>query len=107
MVARGRRLGPPEPAARELPPPRRAYVDALAHSLGRTRRPGDAAAPVRARARRTIARRAGLPADAADDDVRAAALRLGLEEGEADAVLGAGDPIAAGTALARLQGGER
>jgi hypothetical protein len=107
MVARGRRLGPPEPAGRELPPPRRAYVDALAHSLGRTRRPGEAAAPVRARARRAIARRAGLPADAPDADVRAAALRLGLEAGEADAVLGGGDPVAAGVALARLSGGER
>jgi hypothetical protein len=107
MVSRGRRLGPAEAPDRELPPPRRAYVDALADALGRTRRPADAAAPVRARARRTIASRAGLAADAPDADVRAAALRLGLEDEEADAVLGTGPPVAAGAALARLHGGER
>lgn len=37
LVARGRRLGPPEALARELPPPRRAHVDALAAALARTR----------------------------------------------------------------------
>src|SRR5205823_2322401 len=30
VLARGRRLGPPEPLARELPPPRREYVESLA-----------------------------------------------------------------------------
>ena len=107
MVTRGRRLGPPEAAGPDLPPPRRAYVDAVAHSLGRTRRPAQAAAPVRARARQAITGRAGLAADAPDEDVRAAALRLGLDEREADAILGTGAPVAAGAALARLQGGER
>ena len=38
MWARGRRLGPPERAVRELPPPRRAYVEALAATLARARR---------------------------------------------------------------------
>ncbi|HMJ35758.1 MAG TPA: DUF4350 domain-containing protein [Baekduia sp.] len=37
LAARGRRLGPPEALARELPPPRRAHVDALAAALARTR----------------------------------------------------------------------
>jgi hypothetical protein len=36
LVARGRRLGPPESAARALPPPRRAHVEALAAALART-----------------------------------------------------------------------
>ena len=35
MLARGRRFGPVEPAARDLPPPRAAYVDALAARLRR------------------------------------------------------------------------
>jgi hypothetical protein len=39
--------------------------------------------------------------------VRAAALRLGLDDEEAGAVLGSGPPVAAGAALARLAGGER
>jgi hypothetical protein len=38
MLARGRRFGPVEPAARELAPPRVAYVDALAATLARMRR---------------------------------------------------------------------
>jgi hypothetical protein len=37
LIARGRRLGPPEAAARTLPPPRRAHVEALAAALARTR----------------------------------------------------------------------
>jgi hypothetical protein len=37
LVARGRRLGPPEATARELPPPRRAHVEALAAALARTK----------------------------------------------------------------------
>jgi hypothetical protein len=37
MLARGKRLGPPEPPWRELPPPRAAYVDALAATLARGR----------------------------------------------------------------------
>jgi hypothetical protein len=37
MLARGRRFGPVEADARELPPPRVAYVDALAATLARTR----------------------------------------------------------------------
>jgi hypothetical protein len=36
LVVRGRRLGPPEAAARPLPPPRRAHVEALAAALART-----------------------------------------------------------------------
>jgi hypothetical protein len=37
LIARGRRLGPPEAQARELPPPRRVHVEALAAALARTR----------------------------------------------------------------------
>lgn len=47
MAARGRRLGPPEARTRPLPPPRRAYVQALATTLARGRDPGSAIEPVR------------------------------------------------------------
>ena len=60
MVARGRRLGPPEPERRDLPPPRRTYVDSLAATMARGRAREEAVAPVRAEARRLLARRAGL-----------------------------------------------
>ena len=69
MVARGRRLGPPEPERRDLPPPRRAYVDALAATMARGKEREEAVAPVRAEARRRLARRAGLGPQAGEDDV--------------------------------------
>jgi len=112
LYARSRRLGPPENEARPLPPPRWAYVDAVAGTLARTRRPGEAAEPVRRRARELIARRAGLPPDAGPDDLYQAAVRLGVPPDEAAAALGAAGPtedasvLAAGRALARLTGGE-
>ena len=52
LFARGRRLGPPEPERRELPPPRRAYVDALAATMARGKAREQAVAPVREEARR-------------------------------------------------------
>jgi hypothetical protein len=48
MLARGRRFGPPEPAARAFAPPRVAYVDALGATLARTQDHDAAMAPVRA-----------------------------------------------------------
>ena len=50
MLARGRRLGPAEPVARELPPPRRLFVESIGTLLARTRRPAEAVAPLRERA---------------------------------------------------------
>jgi hypothetical protein len=107
LLAYGRRLGPAEARARELPPPRAAYVDALAIALARTGdRPG-AAAPVRAAARDRVLERTGLDGGAAPAAVAAAARRLGLPEDEALAVAGERDEdlLAAGRALARLNGG--
>jgi hypothetical protein len=106
VAARARRLGPPERQARDLPPPRRRYVDAIAASLARTREPSSAAEPLRAAARDRLLLRAGLPRDAGPDRVRAAARSAGLDEEEAEALIApvAGDrgAIAAGTALAKL-----
>jgi Domain of unknown function (DUF4350) len=50
MLARGRRLGPPEAASRELAPPRRLFVESLGTLLARTGRPAEAVAPLRERA---------------------------------------------------------
>jgi hypothetical protein len=111
MWSRGRRFGPPEDAERQLPPPRRAYVDAVAASLVRTRRPAESLAPLQEAARRRIVARAGLPADAGPDDVRGAAAGLGLDPEDVDAVLRPaatdGDVLAAGRALARIETGAR
>ena len=109
MWSRGRRLGPPERPERELPPPRRAYVDAMAASLVRTRQPAAAVRPLQVAARRSLARRAGLAADADEAAYRRAARRLGLRDDEVGAVLapaeGDDDVLAAARALSRLQGG--
>jgi hypothetical protein len=111
LLARSRRLGPPEHESRPLPPPRWAYVDAVAGTLVRTRRPFEAVEPVRHRARELIARRAGLPPDAGPDDLYRAGVGLGLTAEEAAAATGGGPTdetgvLAAGRALARLTGGE-
>lgn len=108
MVARGRRLGPPEPERRDLPPPRRAYVDALAATMARGKAREEAVAPVRAEARRRLARRAGLGPDADAAAWHAAALAAGLEEDEARTLAGRVEDdeavVATGRALAALAG---
>ena len=111
MWARGRRLGPPEDEERDLPPPRLEYVESLAAVLARTKRPGEAAHPLQAAARRRLVRRAGLPADASEEALHEAAVRYGLTPAERDAAFGpvrdAAGLAAAGRALARLEDGAR
>ena len=104
MVAVGRRLGPPQPEGRDLPPPRRAYLEALTTTLARTKRRDEVVAPVRAAARSQIARRVGLESDAAPAALEGAARALGLTDEEIAAVMRDGDPLAAGRALAKLGG---
>ena len=104
MIARGRRLGPPEAESRELPPPRRAYVDSLAGIMARTKRPDEALEPVRAETRARLARRVGLARGRrARRRSRPPRGRVGLPDAEIDAMLGrpgSGDPVlAAGRAL--------
>ena len=109
--ARGRRLGPPERSERDLPPPRRAYVDSVAALLVRSKRPQQAIAPVQAAVRERIRDAARLPDDADDASLRAAGSGLGLGDDELAAVLGAprapAEVVAAGRALARLEGRRR
>jgi uncharacterized protein DUF4350 len=95
MLARGRRFGPPERPDRELPPARREYVDSLAALIARTPR-AQALAPVREHARAELLRRTR------EDSVEHAARRIGLDDAETQALLGADDPLALGRALARI-----
>jgi Domain of unknown function (DUF4350) len=107
IVARWPRFGPAEPAERPLFPPRRAYVDALAASLARSRDRRSAIESVRSAARERLARRAALPRDADDGAWAAAARAAGLSDDEARALIGNvtdDDGVAAGRALARLSG---
>ena len=111
MWARGRRLGPPEDLERPMSPPRRAYVDAIAATLARSRRPAQAMAPLQAAARRRLAQRGALAPDAGDDDLRQAGARLGLAPDEVAALLRPvttdDRAVAAGRALAHLEVGAR
>ena len=106
LVARGRRFGPPEPEGRDLPPPRREYVDSLAAVLLRGNRRDDAVEPVRREARRAVLARAALPVGATDVVLEAAARRLGLPDDEATALIQPArtdaDVLSIGRALARM-----
>ncbi len=107
LIAGSRRIGPAEETVRELPPPRRAYVDALGVALARARRPAAAIAPLQAAARDLVATRAGLGPDATEDEVRAAAARAGWSTTEIDALFTPADAddavVRAGQALARAE----
>jgi uncharacterized protein DUF4350 len=104
MLAHGRRLGPPQAPERDLPPARRVYVESLGGVLARIRRKEQAVVPVRARAVALVGDRAGLPASATPEQLRAAGERLGLDPDELAALFGPGptDVVAAGRALTRL-----
>ena len=77
MWSRGKRFGPPEETSRPLPPPRRAYVDAVAASVARTRQPDAGVEPLRRAARARLAQRAGLSPAASEAELTEAARRLG------------------------------
>jgi hypothetical protein len=104
IAARWPRMGPPEPPERPLFPPRRAYVDALAATLARSRDRTSAVQSVRSAARERLARRAALPRDADAEAWADAARAAGLTDEEARAIQEDTDDdgIAAGRALARL-----
>ena len=90
MWARGRRLGPAEQRERGLPPPRRAYAEAMAQVLTGASRDGAAAENVREAAVELAGRRSGL---LSPDEL--AALR--------EPITSSAQALAAGCALARLQ----
>jgi hypothetical protein len=73
MWCAGQRFGPPEDRARRFPPPRRAYVDAMAVSLARSGDPVAAVEPLRRSARQAWADR--LTPDLTDPTTRSGADR--------------------------------
>jgi hypothetical protein len=103
--SRGRRLGPVADEDDDPPPRRRAYVDAVAATLLRTRDPAGAIAPLQAAARTRLARKAGLAEDA-DADLRRAALGLGVSDADVDAIISPvqthDDAVRTARAFARL-----
>ena len=104
LLAHGRRLGPPEREARELPPPRRAYVESLAAVLARTKRPAEAVEPVQAAVRERLTR---YGRTRRDPGLAAAGARVGLTPEELEAVgrppARVDDVLALGRVLARLE----
>jgi Domain of unknown function (DUF4350) len=111
VAARFRRLSAPDPPARRPLPPRLAHVEAVALALARTGHPGQAAGPVRDRARQQLRRRAGLDENAGPDELARAASQLGLDFKETRALtseqLDDDDVVAAGRALVALSEAER
>jgi hypothetical protein len=105
LVVYGRRFGPPEHTERDLAPPRRELVDAVAGLLSRTDDPIVAAAPLTARLRATVARQAGLPPGSSTGDLVAAATGLGVDPTSLSAALdptGEDDQLAGQNILAHL-----
>lgn len=102
MVARGRRMGPPETLERPLAPPRAAYVESLGALLARKPDAAALGASVRSAALERLRVR-GVDETAIAEAARAA----GLDEAEtaalAVAVQDADAALAAGRALAKLE----
>ena len=106
LVARARRLGPPEVTERANAPTRMLYVDALAQALRTSRDPADVCLTVQDDVRRAVARRTGVPVHAPDHELILAGARLGVDLNEMQAAI---EPIVsdqqlvlATRALARL-----
>lgn len=110
IASRFRRNGPPEPASRELPPPRRRFVDAVGTALARTRTPA-AAEPVRVEARRRLLAASPGGFDAGPGEVARAGAAAGLDRTEWEAlaapIADEKQVLAAGTALAKLKEARR
>ena len=104
LASRARRFGPPEDTGVQAAPARREHVEALAIALRRTRQPESALEPVRLAARAQVLRRSSLAPDADDAVLREAALRLGFDDDEAQALMDErtrNEPLALGRALSR------
>ncbi len=109
VLARARRFGPPDRAARDLPPARAEYVRALSLTLERTRDPAHALAPVQLWTRDRVTARAALRPDASDEEIARAAKALGCSDRDVAVLLAPvtnnDDALALGRVLARISGG--
>lgn len=107
MWARGKRLGPADRDDTVRPPPRVAYVEAVAATIARTGHRDEGVRPVRDEARARLLARAGLPPDASDDEVRRVATASGVPAATVHALLQPAatddDVVAVGRALASLE----
>ncbi|MDQ3987110.1 MAG: DUF4350 domain-containing protein [Actinomycetota bacterium] len=86
VAAKAKRLGPPEQTGPIMAPARRLYVESMAGILARSRDPVGAFEPLRAAVNRALREAKGLPGDASDDAVLAAARKAGLSEQQARAL---------------------
>jgi uncharacterized protein DUF4350 len=106
--SRARRFGPPDRTARELPPARAEYVDALSVSLERTRSPAAALGPAQHWAQERLASRAGLGPAPGDQAIARAARAFGCSDEEIASLLHPvaepEDVLALGRAVARIGG---
>jgi hypothetical protein len=96
---------------RELPPPRRLYVDSLGGVLARSRQRDAAVRPLRARAEALIAARARLGPTPSAEQLRTAAIVFGVPASDADVLsrpaLTDADVLALGRVHARIKGESR
>ncbi len=107
--SRARRFGPPDRNARDLPPARAAYVDAVSISLERTRDRAGALAPAQRWARDRLAGRAALGPNANESELKAVARSLGCPDDEIAALFAPvtddAGVLALGSAVARVGDG--
>lgn len=96
LITYGRRFGPPEETERQIAPPRRELVDAVAGLMARMGDPVEAAGLVPVRLREVVARRVGLPADASPETLVDRAQELGLDPNDLERAL---EPIDEDTML--------
>jgi hypothetical protein len=111
MWSVGTRLGPPQLAERELPPPRVAGVEAIAATLTRTRDRSIVAVRLREAVHRRLARRGDAPAQPTPARLAELGASVGMTDDQVATVVGEGgaarDALALGGALARLEGDRR
>jgi len=109
--SRARRFGPPDRPARDLPPARAEYVQALSITLERTHDQAGALLPAQRWARARLAARAGLGAQPNDEELAHAARSFGCTSEETLALLAPvsddASILALGRAVARVGGDGR